>query len=300
LWHGLQAYSELEAPLQSNYRPHTLILLFLLLYSLSNFAIVSPIRFEKKALPPQICAIVSIVEGAAGTQKISGCTGTVVGNDKLLTAAHCFPKEKHYSLIYCQESVSGTDTINSPTAKVINSSINGYVPLGEREDKQFLPLNDLAIVTSDRNLGIVPLKVSGDSRNQIENILDLKNEGKNENCALFGYGQGWEAKNKGLYKYSGGLVGYEKVHDSSFSRNGAYLSGRRKILENILTLGVQYFGTSSFSIINQGDSGGPLICRDKKGEWKIVGVHSASFPVLMSFITLIFDKKDWIAEEIRK
>ncbi|KYG64490.1 hypothetical protein AZI85_03490 [Bdellovibrio bacteriovorus] len=185
-------------------------------------------------------------------QGLGFCTGTLIGPHTVLTAGHCFDKQRLPSL-------SGVNIIFT-TKKY--SMYQRSAVARKASDWEIHPDYNSTKKLYDHDIAVVRFEVSiPDGFQPVDFDTDRRTDYSNEEVYVYGYGRSKDytgRKNQDIYAYLGQLHrGILKI-DSSYHRSDD-----------------RYWTVSGADTsICQGDSGGPQFYH-KEGVLKIIGVNSA-------------------------
>ena len=212
-------------------------------------------------------AVAAILKGSDPNGAEPHCTGTLVGCDKVLTAAHCFDKDrKHESyVVYFQ---------NLGFVKVKDIKIN--------DDEYDFPYADLAVLTLAKPVeGIAPISINTSASPINESIATIVGYGRTG-----AYRQDYGIKQEGSVKFGACLPA----------------DADKKLLCWNFDADIKTHTKGSNTC--EGDSGGGLFVLDKQGRrrvQRVVGVVSGGrdegcVKDDYSFNTDVFLWRDWITK----
>ncbi|WP_208617792.1 S1 family peptidase, partial [Vibrio thalassae] len=191
------------------------------------------------------------------------CTGTFIGGNKVLTAAHCVEDEIASEIMV----VFGTNNRSEITDKYQYQvrRIIMHPDYSEGIDQFTYPSNDMAVLETDRDIDTAePIKLA--SRYEFSN-----SELWYENLKAIGWG--WNREETGF-----SAPNILKQEDLSFLADTECQSiapANYKIDDNLLCVSRQHSQHNSDNgIACYGDSGGPLVVKNDNDEWVQIGVAS--------------------------
>ncbi len=212
--------------------------------------------------PDSICRI--IMKSDAG---YSICSGSLVKENKILTAAHCVENLKPNATILVQCGYQGLS--NSPITEVITKGGNRLIldPIQFKETaygtkyamhpnyivgKEFF---DVAVIDLDRKLKSEPIKV-------------ITTPSKTDDLVCYAAGFGLN-KNATTGLLNVGLINSKQLQESSFTTTeeffNIFMNNTIEEDQDVLEISTyfRYYKseTLKYSVVSYGDSGGPVYCR---------------------------------------
>ena len=212
--------------------------------------------------PDSICRL--IMKSKSG---YSICSGSLIKENKILTAAHCVESLKPDTAILVQCGYQGLD--GSPITEVVTKGGNRLIldPIQFKESaygtKYVMHPNyiggaeffDVAVIDLDRKLKSEPIKVNT-APSKTDDLV----------CYAAGFGLNKKATT-GLLNV--GLINSKQLQESSFTSTeeffNVFMNNPNEEDQDVLEISTyfRYYKseTLKYSVVSYGDSGGPVYCR---------------------------------------
>lgn len=218
---------------------------------------------------PSICSI-EFKDNRYVREFTHGCTATVIGENKLLSAAHC---QEMYAKADVRVRCGQDPTYRQVTRWVSNSD---YRPKTHPVSNP----HDVSVLTLDSSPQAPVVAMEADTKKIERLILE------NKNCRHYGLGTRID-----------GTIGVQftsRYHEPHPALGGYdYV---KKIFEM-----THMIANDPSRFMRSGDSGGPIVCENERGQDTIVGVHSfLSLPSSSAMSAMTSRSWQFIQSELRK
>ena len=226
------------------------------------------------------------------------CSATVVGQKKILTAAHCLQSDKLKKLDGVELVCPGGVRRDLDLSTVKNHE--EFELFGSNK-------NDLSVVQTSENIGVTPIDII----KSYDQYWKFINSGS---CIALGYGRNAQGSNGLLL---GGYIENSDIQLMSSNQLEPYKSfiKDRQMQQHIAISLDDVFDQEvekdqgdyisllgENNIIRSGDSGGGFFCREDSGSWVLVGVNSFAIQKIREskagFVVNLIENQSWLDEHI--